>query len=221
MDVGRQVPNWFFYWNQTTAGDPDLQLMPPGLATTPFGIVLGDTPKGRFWESFQGPVSTIRVSFAVVDEKQRSDGSFQTVSGIDLFANIILHENRHVQQILDNNKTAFFKGVTGSLSDAPGTGWSFLIPDTDVRWNHFSDVDGSGALSPGDVELDEDRDDLFDPIEPSLLEKATCVIVNIGLLTPDIECQAGLAETSPEDTFFEVDWGDPGKQHRTRRKFDD
>ena len=104
------------------------------------------------------------------------------------------------------------------VSDAPGTGWTFGVPDTDEIWNHFTD-EGDGVLGPGDVVLDEDSDDLFDPIEPSLIEKATCVIA-IGFFTPDIECQAGLAETSPEDSFADVDWGDPGKQHRTA-EFDD
>jgi len=201
--TGRAAPNWFFYWNQTPAGDPNAEhrVLP----------VFGRTPALRLWSTYSGSRQSVWISDAVTGVDARRDATRQSISGIDLFANTVRHEVRHVQQVFDNNGQPFFSGVTGVLRNAAAAGWSFNIPTSDGRWNHFTDSDGSGTLTGPDTILDTDADDLANSLEPTSADRAACFSGSSG----DVECQAELAETSPEDTFLVHDWGDPGKQHRT------
>jgi uncharacterized Zn-binding protein involved in type VI secretion len=201
MATGRDVPNWFFYWNQTPAGGPTVSFK------TIAGI-FGRTPALRLWSTYGGPRSAVWVTSLVLGSDIRLDGSGERVTGIDLFANTVAHEKRHVQQVTDSNTVMFFTGVTGVLRDAPAAGWSFNIPFGNQLWNHFIDIDHSNSFTAGDTDLDTNRDDLPDSIEPSADDFVACA-------TPaqPIECQAQRAEKIPENTHKKVDWANPGKQH--------
>lgn len=201
--TGRTDPNWFFYWNQTGAGDSNAlfssTLSNPGLV-----------PAGNQWLTYAGPRRRIFIGFGANGTYTRRDGSNEEVSGIAMFANVILHERRHVDQIFDNNALAFYSGRTGVLREAAAAGWSFGVAfSTTSLWNHFTDTNGNGFYDvPPDTDLDVDRDHLGDTIQPTAADLALCA-------TPSshIECQAQLAETSPKAAFTIVDWADPGKQH--------
>lgn len=201
--TGRTAPNWFFYWNQTPAGTAEAQYS----ATTGN---FGTTPAMLNWATYGGPRRRVTLDDSTRLNDRRRDGTNQVITGIDLFANVILHENFHVTQVFSNNGVAFSTAVTGLLRDAPSAGWSFNRPTTDARWNHFTDLDHNHVLSPGDPVLDTDADDLADTLEPTAAERATCAGIGSG----DIECQAELHETNPEGTHRNEDWANPGKQHR-------
>ena len=201
--TGRTAPNWFFYWNQTAAGEL-IAIYVPALGD------FGQTPAGKFWSTYAGPRRRTYISDGSQLADTRRDGTGLAVTGIDLFTNVIAHENRHVQQIFENNAQPFYNGVTGALRDAASAGYSFLIAKSTLTvWNHFTDNDSNGHLSPGDADLDTDGDDIANTLEPTAAQRAACG-------TPsDIECQANLDETIPNDTYLTIDWADPGKQHRT------
>lgn len=138
--TGRTDPNWFFYWNQTGAGDSNAlfssTLNNPGLV-----------PAGAQWTTYGGPRSRLIIGPGANSSYTRRDGSGQTASGIAMFANVIAHERRHVRQIFDSNTTAFYSGITGVLREAPCAGWSLGISSGGAAlcngslvfpWNHFT-----------------------------------------------------------------------------------
>jgi hypothetical protein len=153
----------------------------------------------------------------------RRDGSGQKVSGIDLFANVVAHERFHTSQIRDADS------LLGGLNGRPGSvwekGWAWNRP---TYPNHFTlgpdgkagvanvDDDGDGIIDQennfgevgfprsDDVNLDADFNDVPDSWQPY-----------------DIEKEAEKAETIVEDTYWQADWGNPGKQHQTSKKYSD
>ncbi len=218
------TPNWFYYWQQTGAGSPNTEYV--AVLLDPLGNpVFGTTPKMLNWSTYAGPIDRVRVGPATTGSDPRRDGSAQVVTGIDLFANTLLHENRHVRQVNDNNAQPYYTGVTGAIAAAPHTGWSFnylFIPPPaapggpPAYWNHFRDTNTNNAFDPppgADTDLDPDRDDLATSLEPSASDRAKCAT---HAANGDIECQAELTERSKEDKFLKVDWGSPGKQHLTK-----
>jgi PKD repeat protein len=198
------APNWFRYFNQTGAGNPN------AVFNTTHGVY-GTSPAMLLWRTYAGSRDAITIDDAAITSAPRRDGSHQITTGIDLFADVVAHETRHVRQVHDSNTAPFFTGVTGVLRDAPAAGWSFNVnghpPHPDPLWNHFIRVILPPFGISFDFSLDTDFDDLPDTLEPSAADFAACA-------TPvPIECQAQRAETIAEDTFKSVDWGDPGKQH--------
>ncbi|MGI6460135.1 MAG: hypothetical protein ACOX5J_08560 [Candidatus Hydrogenedentales bacterium] len=67
--------------------------------------------------------------------------------------------------------------------------------------NNFGEV---GFPRSDDVNLDADFNDVPDSWQPY-----------------DIEKEAEKAETIVEDTYWQADWGNPGKQHQTSKKYSD
>lgn len=197
-------PNWFYYWAQTPAGDPDLVYS----ATANFG----ETPAMLNWRTYSGSRDRIDVSDQVTGSDTRRDGSGQTVTGIDLFATTVAHENHHVSQIHSHGGLPFYAGKTGPLSNSAASGWSFNVPFGNAYWNHFTDSDGSKGYSAGDTDLDVNRNSFGDSIEIPAASLTKCLS---GTVARMIECDAELHETILEDTHKDVDWGSPGKQHDT------
>ncbi len=196
-------PNWFHYWNQTPAGDNDLIYS----ASANYG----ETPAMLNWSGYAGSRDRIDVSGLVTGSDTRRDGSGQTVTGIDLFATTVAHENQHVSQIYSNNGLAYYQGVTGALRNAAGAGWSFNVGFGNASWSHFTDVDGNGSFNAGDTDLDANRNDFGESIEVN----APALTCQSNTVAGAIECDAELKETIAEDTYKNKDWGDPGKQHLT------
>lgn len=135
-----------------------------------------------------------------------------TLSGIDLVAHTVRHENAHVQQIFESNSCDYFNKAANPLRDAPAAGWALSaegvpIPRGDPRYNHFQDIDGNGVLnSPPDVDLDVDTDGLCDTYDPAGLT-----------LEGDAEGRACytklILQPAERERLKPYDWGAPGKQH--------
>ena len=140
----------------------------------------------------------------------------QTVTGIDLFANVVRHELRHVQQVADADPLlGALNGEAGSIW-ASGWSWNYspnnhwtLGPDgqpgeagvDDDADTHTDQRDNMGEVGfPGrdDVDLDTDDNNVPDAW---------------GAVT--LEGQADAQETVPQGTHAASDWGNPGKRHLT------
>jgi len=120
------TPNWFHYWNQTPAGGTDVLYNPEST------IRFGTTPSMRYWRDWKRQpaleplVQQWRGRIWIYDRASgrdtRRDGSGQEITGIDLFANTVAHERRHVQQF--------------EAGEAAVAGWSWGVAPTDPLWNH-------------------------------------------------------------------------------------
>jgi hypothetical protein len=204
------VPNWFFYWNQA-CGD----------AHAVYHEVAGNygvTPAMLYWSPTLAYSKTETwYGDGCTGSDTRRDGSGQTVTGIDLFANTVAHELWHVRQIQDAD------GVVGALI-APGTIWASGWAWNYGSFNHWllgldgqpgvAGVDDDGDVPPrvderddasevgfagsDDAYQDADGDDLPNASEPG-----------------DVEAQAEQHETVPQDSNLASDWCAPGKQHAT------
>jgi hypothetical protein len=200
------IPNWFFYWRQVVAGTANTEHV-PDIAPVP-----GRTPAMRLWSTYGGPRAQTWYSSSVTGPGVRSDGSDEIVTGIDFFANVVAHENQHVQEIFQENSQPFFSGNTGILRAAPAAGWSFNVAFSSAAgalWNHFTDSNHNEGFDAVDTDLDPDRDDVASTLEPTPAQEAQCRHGSSN----DIECKAELNETIPQDQYLPVDWGNPGKQH--------
>lgn len=154
--------------------------------------VLGRTPAMRLWSpTMKWAKDEIWIGPNASGEQHRQDGSNQLVDGIDLFANVVAHEGVHVQQIADAD------AQLGQYLGQPGyvAGWSWRVSP-----NNHTIPDGMGGLTSLDL-----------------------VNNNTGAFQPDdipdswgpysIEGAAENAEAIAENTYWQSDWADPGKQH--------
>ncbi len=168
--AGRTVPNWFFYWGQVVAGTANAQYV-----SALSGGDFGETPAMLFWRTFGGSRQLVQISDAAHLQDSRRDGSNQVITGIDLFANTVAHENTHVLQITQENAQPFFSGRTGVLRNAAAAGWSFNVAfSTTSLWNHFTDNNHNGVFDAGDTNLDPDFDDDAISLEPTAAQEAQC-----------------------------------------------
>lgn len=187
-------PNWFFYWRQTNAGTSASSVL-YSTNMGPGGV--GRTPAMVLWSN---PLLYSKQEIWVGDRAAlrdwRQGNRLLIVTGIDLFRNTILHENVHVKQI------ALADGELGSYNGQAGTIWASGWSWNDRNWNnhHYPSSVQFGQT----VHLDVNNNDVPDTWEPYSIEGA-----------------AYLSETSDEHTFWQSDWGDPGKQHKTLKRFDD
>jgi len=202
--------NWFYYWNQTTAGYPYAIYQNTG----DFGV----TPAMRFWSN---TMTFDKRAIWLCDPAQgsdtRRDGSGQVVTGIDLFANVAAHEKRHTQQIAEAD------AILGSLSGMVGSiwakGWSW---NSGASHNHFNLGSDNAA---GVVAVDDDSDSIIDELNDRTeigYAGSDDVALDLNfdevpdsLAYIDVETDAGNAETIAEDSHAKEDWANPGKQHLT------
>ena len=177
----------------------------------------GFTPAGGSWTTFGGPRRQIQIGPGAALAGIRHDGSNEVVKSLAFFCNVVRHENRHVQQVFDNNTVPFYSGVTGALREAPCAGWSFgTSPGTTANcggtivtpWNHFTDQNHDGIFNFGDSNLDPNGDDLAETLEPSVSDLASC-----SASGNPTQCQAQMAETCTADSVKASDWSDHGLQH--------
>ncbi len=206
------TPNYFFYWNQTRAGSPDARYCTEGVcledswAITPAMYQwAAQRYNGRSYPAWPGNKNVIVFTRWAPTERwssRRRNGSGETVTGIDLFATTMRHEKQHVEQIrrCDNGN----QDICGpARQTGPSTGWSF---------NHTPHNHG---------DRDQHRTDF-----PSAWENrgylARCR-EHTGSSSDDsyLEIDAEQFETVSEHQFAREDWGDPGKNHGTRNRYDD
>jgi hypothetical protein len=150
-------PNWFFYWNQAAAGDPDARFDSTAPGAT------GVTPALFNWQTYTGPRDRILVRYAGNAElRDTINATGALVTGIDRFANTILHENRHVLQVTEHNG---LNPHTVATAAGAKVGWSWANAGAVIRrsrvniqaalYNHFQ-VGPDGQ--PGVAGVDDDGD---------------------------------------------------------------
>ncbi|MGQ9652328.1 MAG: hypothetical protein ACUVXJ_19725, partial [Phycisphaerae bacterium] len=231
--------NWFFYWNRTPAGDAHARFYSDFAAWMPNTIAC--VPAGTHWSTYMGSQErTLFDPSGPRDHDIRMDGSNKPISGIDNFANTVLHEKRHVLQKLEHDA---LNPYDVSLNGARvGYSWcangTTYLERTRVNiqnglYNHFW---AGPDMSPGWADHDDDNDQEWDELDEFIAGPGDTVVGNDEDLDPDddfvshlvptdpdpyptigdgelTEKQAEARETSPQDTFREYDWGSPGKQH--------
>lgn len=223
-------PNWFYYWNPVV-GDSDA-FFDSGL--NQMGAA-GLTPAMYYWnvygysalpysktEIWLGPDSGTQTYAAGVS-------TYHLVTGIDCFANTIVHENYHVTQIAQAD------AVLGGLNGKPFTvwryGWSWaattnnhwtlgtdgktgranIDDDANGRIDNELDLTELGAAGSDDVDLDVNNDDIPDSWGPQ-----PPAPVWAGILHP-AEGAAYQSSNIPQNTNWQSDWGSAGKRHRTNQ----
>ena len=216
--------NWFYYWNQV-CGDPHAFFNSKTKDTT------GETPAMRKWNyQTQGPAYDKRETWydtRAGESLQRMMGGPLT-DGIDCFATCVRHELVHVSQIQRAD------ALLGALNGQAGTIWERGWSWNKAINNHVTPgPDGRLGIARFDDNHNAIIDDGLRPIE-FLNGKSEFLAPqsdDVDLDTNDdgrpdgwmlgIEEEAQAAETIENHTFWTSDWGNPGKQHQTNRKYDD
>lgn len=219
---GGTAPNWFYYWRQVI-GEGHMQHVRYGGAG-PAGV-FGETPAMLHW-TYAGALNKRRI--LIYDRASRRDGPIAglhgPLSGIDLFRNTFLHERQHVRQIRQADAIVGIHPAT-----CWANGWSWIISS-----NRFSlglgRVAGAatgicppggpgtlGAPGSGDIQLDT----AFNRWPDAWGAPVPAGPGGTYIGGHPIEQQAFQQETGPEHALARWDWGDPGKNHRTRNRWDD
>lgn len=202
--------NWFFYWNRTAAGDPDVRFA--SNYHDSFRADVAVVPTGYAWLTSTAPKDRIVVSPVNCREyDQRQDGSAEWVSGIDLFANVVLHENRHVLQCIEHDAlNPYDVSAGGSRVGYSVSTNGFLIPRTrggvqNGEYNHFragpDDQPGDAGKNDDplrDNEIDERDEFLAGPFDPSIPLDQGSVVGDDEDLDRDGDLVSHLVPTDPD-----------------------
>jgi hypothetical protein len=227
------VPNWFYYWSQVVRIPAGSHLYYTSAATGNFG-------ETRAMLNWSYATAQNKRAVHVMDMAATRDGAIAglhgPLTGIDLFANTVLHEARHVRQVRDAD------AVVGVRA---GTCWRYGWSWNTANHNHWS-VGPDGQ--PGVAGVDDDADGTVDNqivTGPGEMGAGDDVYLgSAGAFGRDwpsawgaipagagpggafigghpIEQQAFQAETSREHAYARSDWGAPGKNHRTVNRWND
>lgn len=221
-DAGR-APNWFHYWNQVIGGGNVFY-------HDDLNGIRGVAPAMRWW--------TIPLGFsknevwieptAAGNGVRRAGGMQATVTGIDFFANVVAHEERHTEQISEHD--ALLGPLNGQVGTVWEAGWSFNVGGDSSSWNHWTlGPDGQPSVAGTDEDGDGVTDEKTDNTELGFIPSDDINLdVNINDVADSlpydgigIELDAQIVETVHEHTHWLSDWGAPGKQHATDKKYDD
>jgi trimeric autotransporter adhesin len=184
------APNWFYYWNDVV-GHPDalFNSLPP--------TIQGRTPAMRLWTTYTGRIGVFwlgqEASEVYTHPITLEMDPAHCGTGIDCFANVILHERVHVSQILEYNPYILQEPTQDTSNSSMF--WSFTIPETNPFWNHTHPFTGE--------DLDQNRNDVPDAHQHNAYGQQA------------VEAVAIEAMTIPDDEYAHLDWGAPGKNHRT------
>jgi hypothetical protein len=140
-----------------------------------------------------------------------------TTTGIDCFDDTVQHENCHaIHQSVGFTNAAFGLGITGATNVADGH-WSFNIAKPPVPpipplpggrvYNHYVDNNADGDFTDAGEDLDANV--------PGAPNSNGNDIPN-GEEPATVEGQALDAEPDNEDQRAGDDWGNPGKNHKTK-----
>ncbi len=153
-------PNWFYYWLQAINAYGNVQFAGSG-GTGPYGTLLGETGIGNIWNWNAAPDKTqIRIfeqaSHEAIPYPQATSIRY---SGIDLFANIVVHETRHLYQQTEADRL---------IPNSPGTcfqyGWSWNAPTIHNHWKPGPDREWGVAGK------DDDFNGVIDDAKPNPLD---------------------------------------------------
>lgn len=221
---GGTAPNWFYYWRQVV-GEGHMQHVRYGGAG-PAGVY-GGVPAMINW----GYAAALNKNRIIIFDRASTTFPNQPCigigpfTGIDTFHNTFLHERHHVRQI---------RQADAVVGIHPNTcwqnGWSWNVPHNHNHWRLGPGrVPGAatgicppggpgtlGAAGSGDVQLDAAHNhwpDAWGP-PPAAPLGGYCQ-------GHPIEHQAYQAMRIHDHELARYDWGDPGKNHRTRRRWND
>lgn len=217
-----ETPNWFYYWNQTMAGDEDHVIYLANVRGN-----RGAVNAMLLWDMVVVfDKSEIAVSDGASETMQRQGhtGNDWKATGIDCFANIVRHEQGHVAQIAGAD--ALLGGLNGLGGSLWERGWSWntdtdlYLPRREWLWNHITlGTDNE----PGIAGIDDDNDGVTDEYgDNTELDFYGVYDVNIDSNRNDVPdvwepysgegaCEA--RETVTDGMFKNLDWGAPGKNH--------
>jgi hypothetical protein len=216
---GGTAPNWFYYWRQVI-GEGNMQHVRYGGHDA--GGNLGATPAMLNW-SYAAGQNKKRI--LMLDPSAMADNAVPLIhgrrTGIDLFRIVFQHESEHVRQVAQAD------AVVGA---AAGTCWQFGWSWNQANHNHWrlgpGRVAGAGGIcgpaGPGTMGAPGSGDvSLQDPAGfdwPLAFGAMPALPWAFG---HPLEEMASRQEKGLEHALARYDWGDPGKNHRTRNKFDD
>jgi hypothetical protein len=222
---GPRPQNWYYYWKDAL-GYTDIEYHGGG-------PLYGEAPGMLRWSYLAAPLKDVVYVYdlaSLVDPGDAdADHGLRQTSGIDVFVDTVLHEKKHVEQI-DLADTL----VTMTAGTPWQNGWSWNQPDH----NHWT-VGADGLAGVGTV--DDDGDTVVDNLIPTgsgELGAGDDVRLDDGtvhLWPPSlgakpappraggspVEDQAYNVEPDDEDAQAALDWGKPGKQHKTINKYND
>ncbi len=232
-------PNWFHYWMQARP-NPDV-VFEPTLGA--FGRVPGMTG----WRYDVEPnKDRIEIGTAHPD-KSKQYGVGKEYSGIDRMISTVIHEEKHVQQIAAAD--ALMPPTNGNDSFRYGWSWNQATHNhwnegPDGKWGVAGvDDDGSGTVDdatplppfepgwPGSddimLNLDYTPSGYNNWPEAWPLPEAYPGTYNApggsGVWLSPIETEAVRHANNllDEHDYWEQDWGNPGKQHKTNKHWND
>jgi hypothetical protein len=200
-----RAPNWFFYWRQAV-GATAAQTTWDSTDPTIFGNAPAMLQFSR--TAPKGPYVNAHQDILINEQAQDTDTTGGTTTGIDAFADTIMHENFHwTGQTIAYTNTAFGLGIGGATNVADAH-WSFNVARPAVVpvpplpagrvYNHFVDLNANGNFTDPGEDLDVDGDDVHNGSDGP----------GVG-----VESLANAAEGNVEHGLAAQDWGNPGKQH--------
>ena len=190
-----RAPNWFYYWHQALEAGNNVYYNQK-IGTT----VMAKVPAMKDW-SYDKAYNKNEIWIHYVSKADTRPSAIRTDrTGIDLFANALLHEAVHVDQIqradslLDQNGQGDTKWEHGwSWNKTPRNHYN-VRPGGRRNWIY---LDSNNNDLPDGWLTDSDNTDSDNSVEP----------------------EARAAETVSENTHWMLDWGNPGKQHMTNQDY--
>ncbi len=225
-----ECPNWFYYWRQVCQHQPMQYVNDNQFA--------GRVPAMTSW-SYSVPYNKNLIEIGSQNPGAfRSYGVGEFVSGIDLFASTIIHEQKHIDQI---TRADALLPTDGNDTFRYGWSWNVQIHNhwskgPDDQWGTSNiDDDGDGTIDnaiPEPIHLPAIP---FEPGQGDDINLSDSLWTNkpaswnwinttpYNSLRSPIEREAVQASDRAmnEHDNARYDWGKPGKNHQTLNKWDD
>lgn len=230
---GHRAPNWMSYWGQVVESQHGIPRDHLRYMDTLVSGTWGATPSVYYFDDgYTGRHDRLLIGEIAqhTDADPDGPGPRQATTGIDTFRDTVIHENHHaIDQSVDFTNQAFGFGISGAdlVTD---NHWSFnLAPPLVLPVpplgpgrinNHFRDfnADMDFADAP-DNNADGDTDDLLENenMDRDGDDVPNWVDLAPGALGPgnDVGNFALNAEDDVEHALAGMDWGNPGKRHKT------
>lgn len=217
------VPNWFFYWRSLISVDNVVYAGNSG------GDMMAEVRGMTLWSYSDIPD---KCSIFIYDEtvtKTRPYGVGKEMSGIDMFVGTVLHERQHLIQIAAADALL---PTSGNDSFRYGWSWNQAVHNhwrkgADGEWGVAAiDDDGNGFIDDAKplppFEPGHDDDVSLDHVSYIWWPSAWPLPIPNNTDHP-IESEAVNATDNAmnEHDYAPYDWGAPGKNHKTVRKWDD
>jgi hypothetical protein len=217
-------PNWFHYWMQARPNPDVVYVNQP---------IFGRVPGMTAWSYHVQPDKTRIEIGSSFPHAGRPYGVGEFTSGIDNLISAVIHEEKHVEQIADAD--ALMPATSGGDSFRYGWSWN-QTPHN--HWNKGADAEWGVASVDDDANTTIDDAAPIPAFEPGngddvSLDHPSWVWwpnawpvpppfpLNPGLHPLEVQAIRHADDAMDEHDFWEHDWADPGKQHKTNLQWDD